>query len=99
MRDRFSCVVCRGSDIPAKPSPISYLTACEQLGADPLQSVAVEDSPHGVAAAAGAGLFVVATPHPLTQDLDFSGADMVAASLDDISLFDALATALVCAHR
>jgi HAD superfamily hydrolase (TIGR01509 family) len=99
LRDRFSCVVCRGSDIPAKPSPISYLTACEQLGADPLQSVAVEDSPHGIAAAAGAGLFVVATPHPLTQDLDLSGADMVAASLDDVSLSDALATALVRGHR
>ncbi|MHB8466616.1 MAG: HAD family hydrolase, partial [Acidimicrobiales bacterium] len=58
-----------------------------------LRSVAVEDSPHGVAAATAAGLFTVATPHPLTASLDFSAADVTVGSLEDLSLAQALAAA------
>ncbi len=93
LRDQFSCVVCRDSDIPAKPSPVSYLTVCERLNAEPSRSIAVEDSPHGVAAAVAAGLFVVAIPHGLTSNLDFSQADIVSGSLDDLTLPDILAKA------
>ncbi|HEX3981968.1 MAG TPA: HAD-IA family hydrolase [Acidimicrobiales bacterium] len=88
IRDRFSCVVCRTDTVPAKPEPDCYRLACQHLAADPARSVAVEDSPHGVAAAVGAGLFTVAVPHPLTGDLDLSAADLVVASLDDLTLGD-----------
>lgn len=90
LRGFFSCLVCRDADVPAKPAPTSYLVACRKLGADPERSVAVEDSPHGVAAAVAAGLFTVAVPHGLTSDLDLSAADLVTSSLDDLSLSDAL---------
>ena len=53
--DRFGCFACR-PDLPAKPDPTSYRHAVEQLGGDPVLSVAVEDSPHGVTAATGAGV-------------------------------------------
>lgn len=43
----------------AKPAPDLYLTAVERLGAEPGESVAVEDSPAGVASALEAGLFVI----------------------------------------
>lgn len=43
-----------------KPSPDVYLLACQRLGVDPVDCVAIEDSPHGVAAAHAAGLKVVA---------------------------------------
>ncbi len=85
---RFACLACCNEVIPAKPDPTSYRLACEALHADPRRSIAVEDSPHGVAAAKDAGLFVVATPHPLTAPLDFSRADVVVDSLDDLSLSD-----------
>jgi putative hydrolase of the HAD superfamily len=91
LRDDFSCIVGRDGEIPAKPSPISYRTVCQRLDADPSCSVAVEDSPHGVAAAVSAGLFVVATPHGLTSNLDFSDASLVAPSLGDLSLSNVLA--------
>jgi beta-phosphoglucomutase-like phosphatase (HAD superfamily) len=94
LRDEFSSVVCRTTGIPAKPSPISYRTVCHRLQADPSLSIAVEDSPHGVTAAIDAGLFVVATPHALTQGLDLSRAHVIVASLDEISLSDALAMTL-----
>ncbi len=88
LRDRFGCVVGRGGDVPSKPDPTSYLLACAQLGADPRQSVAVEDSPHGVSAAVAAGLFTVAVPHELTRSLDFSQADIVVGALDALRLAD-----------
>jgi len=88
--DRFACVVCCDGVVPAKPDPTSFRMACERLGAAPQFSVAVEDSPHGVAAAAGAGMFTVAVPHALTANLDLPGADIVVASLEDLSLADAL---------
>ncbi len=93
LRDRFGCVVGRSEDVPSKPDPTSYRLACAQLGADPMQSVAVEDSPHGVSAAVAAGLFTVAVPHELTRSLDFSQADIVVGALDAIRLTDMVALA------
>jgi HAD superfamily hydrolase (TIGR01509 family) len=86
--ERFACFACCNDVIPAKPDPTSYRLACEAIDADPRRSIAVEDSPHGVAAAKDAGLFVVAVPHDLTRDLDLSRADLVVASLEDVSLSD-----------
>lgn len=91
LRGRFAAVVGRGGAVAAKPAPDSYRLACELLEGDPGRSVAVEDSPHGIAAATAAGLFTVAVPHALTSDLDLSGADLVAASLAAVGLGDALA--------
>jgi HAD superfamily hydrolase (TIGR01509 family) len=90
LRHRFSSLVCCDGTTPAKPDPTSYRTACRQLGAEPRLSVAVEDSPHGIHAATGAGLFVVAVPHTLTADLDLSAADMVVDSLDELVLAEIL---------
>jgi HAD superfamily hydrolase (TIGR01509 family) len=87
---RFACLACCSELIPAKPDPTSYRLACETLHANPTRSIAVEDSPHGVAAAKDAGLFVVAVPHDLTRSLDFARADVVVESLDELSLRDVL---------
>jgi putative hydrolase of the HAD superfamily len=89
----FSCLVCCDDTIPAKPEPTSYLIACERLQADPQCSVAVEDSPHGVAAASTAGLFTVAVPHALTEGLNFASADIVLTSLEELTLNLALSMA------
>jgi len=89
----FSAVVCCDVTVPAKPDPMSYRLACERLGAEPSRSVAVEDSTHGVAAAVSAGLFTVAVPHGLTVGMDLSAADRVVASLDMLTLGDAVAAA------
>ncbi|MGH9125596.1 MAG: HAD family hydrolase [Acidimicrobiales bacterium] len=82
----FEALVCCDGVVPAKPDPTSYREACRRLGADPALSVAVEDSPHGVQAAVTAGLFTVAVPHGLTADLDLSRADLVVASLGELTL-------------
>ena len=45
-----------------KPSPDIYLYACEQLGIDPKDGFAVQDSPNGVISASRAGLRVIMVP-------------------------------------
>jgi len=91
LTERFACLACCNEVIPAKPDPMSYRLACETLGARPERSIAVEDSPHGVAAATGAGLLTVAVPHGLTSSLDLSAADLVVGSLADITLGEVVA--------
>ena len=46
-----------------KPHPEPYLRAATALGVDPVQCVAIEDSPTGVTSAAAAGCVVVAVPN------------------------------------
>lgn len=56
---RFRAVVC-GEDVrQKKPDPEGYLTALQRLAVRPLEAVALEDSPGGVAAARAADIPVV----------------------------------------
>jgi HAD superfamily hydrolase (TIGR01509 family) len=58
---RFAAIVC-GEDVSRKkPDPEVYEKALAALGIAPLQAVALEDSPGGVAAARAAGIPVVVT--------------------------------------
>jgi HAD superfamily hydrolase (TIGR01509 family) len=59
----FATVVA-GDDVRnGKPHPEPYLTAAARLGVDPVDCVAVEDSPTGVASAEAAGVPVLAVTH------------------------------------
>jgi HAD superfamily hydrolase (TIGR01509 family) len=61
-----------------KPAPDLYLRACEMIGIEPQRSVALEDSPPGVAAARAAGLLVLGVPSISGVELE---ADHVFSSL------------------
>ena len=89
--DRFACLTCFDGALPGKPAPDLYLAACEQLGVDPGDALAVEDSGNGVKAAKAAGLKCVAVPHDLTRDHDLSGADLLVPSLAELPLDEAIA--------
>ena len=83
--DRMRTVVSGDEVLRTKPDPTLYLLACERLGVDPADAVAVEDSVHGVTAARAAGMSAVAVPSRLTAGMDFSHAHLVVpscASLD-----------------
>jgi HAD superfamily hydrolase (TIGR01509 family) len=69
-----------------KPAPDVYLRACALLGADPANSVALEDSQHGITAAHAAGMLAVGVPGRVTQSHDFSRADLVVASLEELDV-------------
>jgi HAD superfamily hydrolase (TIGR01509 family) len=77
----FDCVCCRDDVARTKPYPDLYLAALACLGVSALETVALEDSPNGIAAARAAGILVVALPNPVTADLDLSAADRHLESL------------------
>lgn len=51
-----------------KPAPDVYLHAAKELGADPAECLAVEDSPNGVLSALAAGMKVVMVPDQTQPD-------------------------------
>ena len=61
-RGFFKATVCGDEVRRPKPHPDPYLRAAELLGVDPVRSVAIEDSPLGIAAAEAAGCAVLAVP-------------------------------------
>ena len=88
--DCFSVIAC-GDDVALpKPSPEVYLLALDRLGVSAAEAVAVEDSPHGVAAARAAGLRCIAIPNPHAAVDAFDAADLVLGSAADHSLTQAL---------
>ena len=86
----FPHVVTSGGRVRPKPAPDTYLEACGRLGVDPAHALAIEDSPHGIAAAKAAGLRCLAVPHELTETLDLSAADLRLPSLASCTLADAV---------
>jgi HAD superfamily hydrolase (TIGR01549 family) len=65
-----------------KPAPDIYLLACERLGVRPEDSLALEDTPSGIAAAKAAGLACIAVPQ--FAETDVSEADRVIDSLEEL---------------
>ncbi len=58
---QFAAIVC-GEDVQRKkPDPGVYMQALHLLGVGPLEAIAIEDSPGGVAAARAAGIPVIVT--------------------------------------
>jgi mannitol-1-/sugar-/sorbitol-6-/2-deoxyglucose-6-phosphatase len=80
-------VRCSGEDeARGKPAPDVYLTAARRLGVSPASCLALEDSPHGIAAAKSAGMRCVAVPDPLlAADPRYREADLVIGSLTELN--------------
>jgi HAD superfamily hydrolase (TIGR01509 family) len=78
--DSFDAVVTASDVALPKPAPDLYLLACERLGVEPADAVALEDSGTGVAAAKAAGMACIAVPQ--LGGLDVSAADRIVDSLE-----------------
>ena len=74
-----------------KPHPEIFLTAAEELGVPPAECFVVEDAANGVQAAKAGNMAALGLARADDEELlAGAGADLVVASLDDVSL-DALA--------
>jgi beta-phosphoglucomutase-like phosphatase (HAD superfamily) len=63
--------VCTGDRVTnRKPAPDLYQLALKELGLQPTEAIAFEDSPAGVSAAHAAGIPVVAVPNTYLRDRD-----------------------------
>lgn len=79
----FAVLVC-GEDVAAKkPDPEVYSRALRQLRLGPLQTLAIEDSPGGVAAARAADVPVVVTRSAYFETATVEGAIAIGPSLGD----------------
>jgi len=79
----FAAIVC-GEDVQLKkPDPEVYVKALRQLGDGPLQVVAIEDSPGGVAAARAAAVPVLVTRSAYFGDAAIAGAIAIGPGLHD----------------
>jgi HAD superfamily hydrolase (TIGR01509 family) len=82
----FAAVVTRDDYVRPKPEPDAFLAAAAQLGVRPQDCVVVEDAYKGIIAAKRAGAKVAAIPNEYTRNNDFSAADCVLTSLDELDL-------------
>jgi HAD superfamily hydrolase (TIGR01509 family) len=87
---RFEVIACGDEVAAAKPDPAVYELALQRLAVPAADAVAVEDSPHGVAAARAAGLRCIAIPNPHADRSRFGAADMVLGSAAETVLSEAL---------
>ena len=82
-RDLFAAVVC-GEDVRLKkPDPEVYRRALRLLGESPLRSLAIEDSPGGVAAARAAGIPVLVTQSACFHDATIEDAIAIGPGLHE----------------
>jgi HAD superfamily hydrolase (TIGR01509 family) len=82
----FNAIACADQVRVKKPSPEIYQLVLATLHLPASRCVAFEDSVNGLAAAKAAGLTTVVTPTRWNAGQDFSGADLLLDSLEDVDV-------------
>ena len=81
----FDKIVCATMVEEGKPKPDIYIYAARELGLEPRECMALEDSPNGVRSAASAGCITVMVPDLTPPDEELSGLAYAGAeSLEDV---------------
>ena len=62
LEDKFDKIICADMVKNGKPDPDVYLFACEKINENPVDCLALEDSPNGVRSAHSAGVDVIMVP-------------------------------------
>jgi HAD superfamily hydrolase (TIGR01509 family) len=88
LTDSFDAVVCGDEVAHPKPAPDIYLETARQLGVQPEGTIALEDSPNGVAAARAAGMYVIGVPS--YEGIELPDAHLVVEGLKSDELRQAL---------
>jgi HAD superfamily hydrolase (TIGR01509 family) len=97
--ESFELLACGDEVTSPKPAPDVYLLALHRLGVSAERAVAVEDSPHGVAAAKAAGMRCVAIPNPHADPSRFAAADLILTTAAQMALVDVLDAIAVTRSR
>ncbi len=90
LNPRFRFVLAAEDVAHGKPAPDVYLLAAKRLGLPPERMMVLEDSGIGCRAALAAGALTVAVPNRHTRDHDFTGVALVADTLADPQILQAL---------
>lgn len=81
----FDVVVGADEVSHGKPDPEIYENTVKKLGNKKNECIVIEDTEPGVTAAKKAGLKVIAVPNKFTSDHNFSKADTIVKSLNDVT--------------
>ena len=90
LQQRFEFVLTSEDVRQGKPEPEVYLTAAQRFGIDCSEMLVLEDSQIGCRAAVAAGAFAVAVPTGRSRSHDFAGASLIADTLADRKIYEAL---------
>ncbi|HEY2826621.1 MAG TPA: HAD family phosphatase [Pirellulales bacterium] len=96
LEPRFQFILTCENITHGKPDPEIYLRAAEQFGIEPGEMMVLEDSQNGCRAAVAAGAYAIAVPSGPSAQHDFTGAALVANTLDDGRIYEALQIAPPC---
>ena len=88
VRDCFAVVVSSEEVANGKPAPDVYLAVARELGVDPKDCVAVEDSTNGIKSAVAAGMRTIAVPNRQFRPDDevLTTAAVVVSSLAEVTV-------------
>ena len=90
LEPRFSFVLSAEDIAQGKPAPDVYLLAAEKHGVVPGRVMVLEDSQIGCRAAVAAKTYAVAVPSGQSEQHDFEGVQLIADSLGDERIYEAL---------
>lgn len=82
LTDVFDVIVTSDDVARSKPAPDIYALACQRLGLEPDDVLALEDSAAGVTSAKAAGLACIAVPQ--FAETDVAAADRIIDSLEEL---------------
>ena len=86
LQDAFDALVSGSMVERPKPAPDIYLLAAQKLGAPPHRTIAIEDTPTGLASARAAGLYAVQVRAASTAFPPLPDADALLDTLHDFDL-------------
>ena len=90
MSDRFQFLLTAEDVVQGKPHPEIYLSAAQRFSLPSDQMMVLEDSEIGCRAAVASGAFAVAVPGNHSRQHNFDGAALVADSLADFRIYQAV---------
>ncbi|HVV82427.1 MAG TPA: HAD family phosphatase [Kofleriaceae bacterium] len=99
LTEAFEVRLCAEDVARSKPAPDGYLAACATLGVAPCDTLVIEDSASGIAAARAAGCAVIAVRAGNFSGQDQSAADLVVDTLDQVTVEVAAQVARAAARR
>ncbi len=86
IEDYFNIIVSGDCVKIGKPHPETYLVACKKLRFNPVECLVLEDAKNGIESAKAAGCKCIAIISSHTPPQDYSKADLVLNSLNELSL-------------
>ncbi|MDD5752913.1 MAG: HAD family phosphatase [Candidatus Pacebacteria bacterium] len=85
--DKFDIIITKDDVLNGKPAPDVYLEAMKRLRLQGKECLAIEDTEHGLESAKQAGAYCFAIPQEFSKNQNFSKADKVLESLNDLIVF------------